>query len=366
MLKKALILLEDEFFLTSLSQSLENVASEELLITARSDPFSVLGQALGQYHLIIAASNYTSIEGIPLLQMMKEKAPATKFVILGKDENDLIRCEAYQAGAHLFFKQPWTKSAMDEVMENILLLMHSEKAQTFEDSPDSQTTLVEWIDWRCQQGATTQIEVTSSNHSGLIFIRFGDLWEATTENSTGLEALKEMLNWESPCFYESQPAQFLDRTIHQNLAQILLDMVHADEEEPPPLDLVQEKKQHGELLEAIDKFLKEDEEEDLLLLSQDTAFWRVDLARNVIEATETKYASNNIQSTFDVVKICGELAEEMEAAPARQATLFGRKHTQEILFHGNQVLHSIFPENMTTTTRQQILKDLHCSHDESL
>src|SRR5271170_4268609 len=107
MLRQALILSSNREYAQTLRSGLLKTEPAPL-VNIETDPLRAMQLAPQQYDLIILDATLDVMDGLQLLQFIKNQAPATKFIVVSDAADESARALAYQNGADFFIERPGT------------------------------------------------------------------------------------------------------------------------------------------------------------------------------------------------------------------------------------------------------------------
>src|SRR5271156_3366331 len=119
MLQQGLILTSLREYAQAMRQRLLELGNAQTRIDVELDALRAMQLAPQQYDLILLDSMLDAMDGLQLLLLMKQQAPATKFIIVSDLSDETSRAQAYQNGADFFLERPRTPEAFESAIEAI-------------------------------------------------------------------------------------------------------------------------------------------------------------------------------------------------------------------------------------------------------
>jgi CheY-like chemotaxis protein len=152
-----------------------------------------------QYDLILLDATLDLMDGLQLLQFIKNQSPATKFIVVNDTSDEGARAVAYQNGADFCLERPNTPEMFKLALDAILGLFKPGTAtQSFpEDQGTPTASLIDLIQTHCLSGDSVLLMVRGSVHSGDIFIYRGEVYHAQYPGRGGENAFREMIHWDN-------------------------------------------------------------------------------------------------------------------------------------------------------------------------
>jgi CheY-like chemotaxis protein len=153
------------------------------------------------YDLILIDNMLDSMDGLQLLQLMKQQAPATKFIVVSDTADENARADAYKSGADFFLERPCTPAAVNTAVEAISGLLKSGQDHLHlsgeQDGP--LVRIIDIVQTRCLSGDTVLLLVRGQTHSGDIFIHRGEVFHAQYPGKSGEAAFYDICQWDGGC-----------------------------------------------------------------------------------------------------------------------------------------------------------------------
>jgi CheY-like chemotaxis protein len=198
MLRQALILSSHrEYAQTMRSGLLKH--DGKILVNIETDGLRAMQLLPQQYDLILLDAMLDVMDGLQLLQFIKNQSPATKFVVVSDSTEESARAEAYQNGADFFLERPRTPESYSVALEAIqgLFKTGSVTGPLPRETGGLPVRLVDILQTHCLSGDSILLMVRGSQHNGDIFIYRGEIFHAQYPGRGGENALREMMNWDN-------------------------------------------------------------------------------------------------------------------------------------------------------------------------
>jgi len=198
MLQQALILTSNREYAQGMRQGLLKLGGPSTRVDVELDALRAMQLGTHQYDLILLDTVLDTMDGLQLLQMIKQQSPASKFVMVGDKVDETSRALAYQNGADFFLERPATPKALSLAMEAIKLLFKpgggEEPAE--KEAPVPVVSIRDIIQTRCLSGDSVLLQVRSQFQNGDIFIFRGEVFHAQYPGKSGEAAFRDMLQWD--------------------------------------------------------------------------------------------------------------------------------------------------------------------------
>jgi CheY-like chemotaxis protein len=238
MLRQGLILTSQREYAQMMRIGLLGLGDVDTRVDIELDAFRAMQLVPQQYALILIDAMMASMDGLQLLQLMKQQAPTSKFVIVSDAPDETSRAQAYQCGADLFLGRPQNPPALKKVLNDIRgLIKPTTSTQSLQQSDDEPVVrLIDVVQTCCLSGDSVLLLVRSKQFSGDIFIYRGEVYHAQYPGKSGEGALLDMAQWDDglvraktlklghvpPRTIETPYSKLLDRA--KNQGGLALDM----------------------------------------------------------------------------------------------------------------------------------------------
>ena len=379
MLRQALILSSHREYAQTMRQGLLKM-DPKVLVNIETDPLRAMQLDPQQYDLILVDATLDVMDGLQLLQFIKNQAPATKFVVVSDASDESSRAVAYQNGADFFLERPRTPEAFGLALEAIQGLYKPGKiTETLpEDRDNPLVNIVDMVQMHCLSGDSILLLVRSAELSGDIFIFRGEVYHAQYPGRGGENAFREMIRWNNgrvrikPIKLTQAPPRTIETPYRQ-----LLDTVEKAEGVAPELKL-----ESADLLVVASKpspdtsalaVMKEAPPRDdapkivfpdpALGARGDTplphvnSHWRIMLTGELLEGSQVAEPDRCAFITSFIYRKMADVAVALEVDYFNHMTLLG-PHLQQVLVADNLgVRHAVFDVPWTDeAAREQYVK----------
>ncbi len=380
-------------------------SGQQGMVNLETDPFRAMGLDASVYDLVILDLKLPGFDGSQLLLMLKNRAPKAKMIALGDANHEVERFQAVQNGADGFFMRPETPEDFQFAAGQVYQLLNPGpvgdsglSAKAGRGPSGEEVRLLDLASVECLSGNSTLLHVTSESNSGDIFVYNGDLYHAQCPNLTGVEAMKEMLNW-SPSELEVSTHKLTNippRTIDVPWQEILkappagevidrsreteplvmpdlsaLDSREEMEAEAPALDASQlpeiptfeearDSRQPNELstnqspyLTQTGSLVSPEERFDAPSL---ISYWSTDLMGQIMEGEKVGDHENASATTYGIYRQLADLAVALETDYFTRCTIYGPSYTCEVVADNLAIRQAVFEtESMEEEHRDQFV-----------
>jgi CheY-like chemotaxis protein len=197
MLHQALILTSHREYAQAMRQGLLKLGHARTRIDVELDAVRAMQLAPQQYELILLDTVMDTMDGLQLLQLIKQQSPASKFILVSDSADETSRAVAYQNGADFFLERPRTPKAFALALEAIQGLFKPNVVdEPLQDDGDAPVVnIADIVQMRCLSGDSVLLLVRSQFQSGDIFIFRGEIFHAQYPGKSGEAAFQDMLRW---------------------------------------------------------------------------------------------------------------------------------------------------------------------------
>jgi CheY-like chemotaxis protein len=198
MLHQALILTSHREYAQAMRQGLLKLGDAQTRVDVELDPLRAMQLATQHYDLVLIDKTLGTLDGLQLLQMIKQQMPASKFIIVSDSTDETSRALAYQNGADFFLERPANPDALALALEAIKgLFKSSAQGGAAKDEGDGKVVnIVDIIQVRCLSADSVLLMVRSQYQSGDIFIFRGEIFHAQYPGKSGEAAFRDMIRWD--------------------------------------------------------------------------------------------------------------------------------------------------------------------------
>jgi len=384
MLRQGLILTAHRDYAQAMRQGLLTLGNDKTRIDIELDALRAMQLVPQQYELIVLDTMLDAMDGLQLLVLMKQQAPAAKFILVSDVPGETSRAQVYQNGADLFLPRPRTPAALKKALHEIgsLLKQDADGQATDEDENGPLAQLIDVVQTRCLSGDSVLLVVRGKHQSGDIFIYRGEIFHAQYPGKSGEGAFYEMSHWDEglvriktlklnhvpPRTIETAYEKLLTRA--KNLGPLATDMrpstgelrIVSDEVtseasvpsvvlEAPPLE-------EGIEPPLTDHSLQSDiSTGGETPLPQVNVHWKVNLMGELVEGSQMADPQRCAFITYFIYRKLADVAVALEVDYFNHMTLMGT-HLQQVLVADNMgVRHAVFDSPWATEAiREQYVK----------
>jgi CheY-like chemotaxis protein len=376
-LTRALLLTAQRPYAHAMRQALVGIAEPGARLDVELDPLRAMEVKPQLYEIILLDARIDSLDGIQLLRLMKQQAPATKFILVSDASDETSRVQAYQNGADFFLRRPTTPEAISAALENIRALIPAR--MVLEEETEPRRPLLDLVKSRCAAGDSTLLLVQGSAESGDIFIHHGEVHHAQFPGRGGEAAFFEMAHWDDGMvrIKEMKLHHPPPRTIEAPIAD-LLARVGSAAALAPQMELPgrQNPAVAGTTPEAVREAPPLSAEQAASAFPAVTpagtgetqlpalnAHWKVNLMGELTEGSQVADVERCSFITYFIYRKLADVAVTLEVDYFSQVTLFG-PHLQQVLVADNLgVRHGVFDAAWTTEPKR--LQFIQWCHEQS-
>ncbi len=384
MLRQGLILTAQREYAQAMRTALLSLGDGKARVDIELDALRAMQIVPQQYDLILLDSMLDAMDGLQLLSLMKQQAPASKFIIVSDAPDETSRAQAYKNGADFFLKRPNDAATFKKSLEEIGLLLKQGLGDQILDKDDDavMSRIIDTVQTRCLSGDSVLLLVHGQHQSGDIFIHRGDIYHAQYPGKSGEGAFYEMCHWDGglvriktrklghvpPRTIETPYQKLLARA--KNLGPLTMDERPATGElrivsdEPVPgmsaSSVVQEAPPLEENTEA--SSVEGTPHADISTsgetpLPQVNAHWKVNLMGELVEGSQMGDPQRCAFITYFIYRKLADIAVALEVDYFNQMTLLGQ-HLQQVLVADNLgIRHAVFDAPWATEAqREQYVK----------
>ena len=370
MLHQALILTSHREYAQAMRQALLKLGDAQARIDVELDALRALRLPHQEYELILIDRILDAMDGLQLLLLVKQQAPASKFVMVGDSADEAARAAAYQNGADFFLERPATPEAFDLALDAIRSLFMPSHVDD-QLPPNAETPVVSIVDivqMRCLSGDSVLLQVRSQYQTGDIFIFRGEIFHAHYSGKSGEAAFHDMLHWNGglvrikavklthipPRTIEIPYRQLLEASEKPvadgpNIRQTGGGLFIVSGETPPDAtasSVIQEAPPRAEADPAY--FPAAPRPAGVTPLPQVNSHWKVSLSGELLEGSQVAEADRCAFITSFIYRKLADVAVALEVDYFAHVTLLG-PHLQQVLVADNMgVRHAVFDTLWTT------------------
>jgi CheY-like chemotaxis protein len=379
MLQQALILTSNREYAQAMRQGLLKLGDPRARVDVELDALRAMQLGTHQYELILLDTVLDTMDGLQLLQLIKQQSPVSKFVLVGDTADETSRAMAYQNGADFFLERPATPQAMELALVAIKGLFKPGTAEepAEKEAPVPMVSIRDIVQMRCLSGDSVLLLVRSQFQNGDVFIFRGEVFHAQYPGKSGEAAFRDMLLWDGGRvrIKAVKLTNIPPRTIEIPYRELLETLEHAGGLHAPTIGqggelyVVAENKPETKDLSVIQeappldaptpaffpdpRILAEGETP----LPQLNAHWKVNLSGELLEGSQVAEPDRCAFITSFVYRKLADVAVALEVDYFSHMTLFGPHLLQVLVANNLGVRHAVFDTAWTNEElRSQYVK----------
>ena len=372
MLLQGLILTQHREYAQAMRLGLLGLGDAQTRVDVELDSLRAMQLVPQQYELILLDVMLDAMDGLQLLLLFKQQAPATKFIIVSDAPDEISRAQAYQNGADFVLERPRTAEALRISLEAIRgLIERNLDTQSIPDTQDGVVTAIaDIVQTRCLSGDSVLLLVRSKHQSGDIFIFRGEVYHAQYPGKSGEAAFCDMMNWDEGQLrvralkLNHVPPRTIELPYRQLLAAAETTGALDSGLKPPTGELLVVSGERpletglpSAVLEApplTDAPLTESSRMPSLTVAGETpipavnSHWKINLMGELVEGSQIAEPDRCAFITYFIYRKLADVAVTLEVDYFSTLTLFG-PHLQQVLVADNLgVRHAVFDTAWTT------------------
>ncbi|HEY0256592.1 MAG TPA: response regulator [Candidatus Methylacidiphilales bacterium] len=385
MLRQGLILTSHREYAQTMRPALLTLGDEKTRVDIELDALRALQLVPHHYDLILLDRVLDAMDGLQLLQLMKQQAPSSTFVVISDTADETSRAQAYQNGADLFLKRPRGAVALKKALEEIATLFKKDSGDKIanEQEDGAIARIIDVVQTRCLSGDSVLLVVHGKHQSGEIFIYRGEIFHAQCPNKSGDGAFYEMSQWEGglvhvktlklshvpPRTIETHDQKLLDRA--KNLGPLISDSLPRTGQ---LVDVLDHKTSDAPVSNMMTEAPPLEEEESQAMLNEGllaphfsavgetplptvNVHWKVNLMGELVEGSQMADPQRCAFITYFIYRKLADVAVALEVDYFNHMILLG-SHLQQVLVADNMgIRHAVFDTPWTTEAqREQYVK----------
>jgi CheY-like chemotaxis protein len=373
MLSQALILTSRREYAQALRASLLSLGHAR--VDVELDALRAIQLVPKTYALIVLDLSMDAMDGLQLLLLLRQQAPASAFVVVGDADDETSRALAYQHGADLFLVRPGTPEAFQKAAVTVgaFLQPAAEEKSSADQEPLSRTADI--VQTSCLSGDSVLLHVRSESQSGDIFIHAGEIFHAQYPGKSGIAAFHKIVHWDGGMArigtlkIQHLPPRTIETPYRELLEKLdLVDALPGGDRLPlttalstlagetaaglPP-DLLSEAPPRPEA----ESFLARASARETTGLPPIEAHWKVDLMGNLVENSPGSDPDHCALLTNFIYRKLADVAVALEVDYFTHLTLWGPRYQQVLAADNLGVRHALFEAARTDESqREQYLK----------
>jgi DNA-binding response OmpR family regulator len=119
MLRQGLILTSHREYAHAMRLGLLGLGDVQTRVDVELDALRAMQLVPQQYDLVLIDNMLDAMDGLQLLQLMKQQVSTTKFIVVSDVADEASRADAYKSGADFFLERPRTPEALRLAIEAI-------------------------------------------------------------------------------------------------------------------------------------------------------------------------------------------------------------------------------------------------------
>ena len=371
MLHQGLILTSQREYAQAMRAGLVGLGDAQSRVDIELDALRAMQLVPQQYDLILLDVILDSMDGLQLLLLLKQQAPATKFVIVSDSPDETSRALAYQNGADFFLERPRSAKGLETALEAIKGLITRHKASgkmPANIQEEALSSISDIVQTRCLSGDSVLLVVRSKGQSGDIFIFRGEVYHAQYPGKSGEAAFYDMMHWDGGQLRikELKVSHVPPRTIETPYRQLLagadnagaLDAGLLPRTGDLPMAGGEASADSSVVLEAPPREAPPPAAENLLSVGAEdsgetpipalNSHWKINLMGGLVEGSQIGEPDRCAFITYFLYRKLADVAVTLEVDYFSTVTLFG-PHLQQVLVADNLgVRHAVFDTAWTS------------------
>jgi CheY-like chemotaxis protein len=227
---KLLLLDDDEQMLVLYQDLLQQLPSQPEVTVSNSGARAIALLESEPFSLLITDLRMPKMDGLQVLAIVRRKYPQLRIIVLTGVLDEEYRSRAYALGVDLFWHKPGSTEEFTLFKDCIESLLGREAASEGGFRGMQSKSLVDLIQLECLSQSSSVLRISQGAIEGKIWIKEGEIIDATTSDFKGDEAFKEILSWKTGNFEILPIEPDHVRTITNSSQGLLLDSAQAMDE----------------------------------------------------------------------------------------------------------------------------------------
>ncbi|NTV14679.1 MAG: response regulator [Desulfobulbaceae bacterium] len=225
MLKKILVVDDEEDILWSLKEFLVNKEQKTQVVTASSGEEALKELARGPVDLVVTDIKMPGMSGLDLLVEIKNRFPYISVIIMTAFPSTEFKREALLKGGMYFVEKPFDIKVLREKVREAL-----QDAGQFRGMLTG-ISLGDVIQIKCMSGVTAALRVTEGQRQGIIFFQKGEIIHALCDELDGEAAFYEIISFAHGHLDTVNIAELPERTIFLPYTAMLMEGARRQDEQ---------------------------------------------------------------------------------------------------------------------------------------
>ena len=226
MSERRILVVENEKILgRSIREHFEEMGRQYLVLSARSTDEAMVMLTKYPVDLVLSVhEDNKSIDGLELLRSIRERDITVRVVLVADETLEHDRTPALALGCANFLVRPVSEKRLFELAHHMLLPHQGFVGRVVG------MKLEDVIQMFCYRKDTTMITALNQESVGLIYVNEGGIVHAECDNMVGVDALFEILGWETGEFYSQVVFSVPDQTVFTDWQSLLMEGVRQKDE----------------------------------------------------------------------------------------------------------------------------------------
>ncbi len=229
--RKTVLLVDDDAQFLDILQSLAQSANGETwtVLAAETTALALEKLQSNQVDLIVVDLRMPVVDGVQFLQLIRNKYPHLKKIILSGHLDGSSRSAATKAGAELVLEKPITPEGFQNVLAALGELLRWQNEEGFRGVL-RRVGIEDVIQMECLNRASLVLEVKSPAVRGKIFLRKGELLHAECDGASGEAALQQLLSLAGGEFHHAAYVEPPMRTLQGSWEFLVMEAMRKRDE----------------------------------------------------------------------------------------------------------------------------------------
>jgi CheY-like chemotaxis protein len=218
---KILMLDDDDDWLDVCREFLGQLPSKPEIHTVSSGTRALALLDAQPFRLLICDLKMPRMDGLQVMAIVRRRFPDLRTVVLTGMDDDEFRSRAYALGVDLFWLKPEMQRNTQLFLDCIESLLGRLGGAGFRST--QRKSIMDIVQMECASHASSVLRFTSGSQVARLWIKEGELIDAEAAGTTGEQAFRRILQWDSGAF-ETLPAEpGHQRTISKSAEALLVE-----------------------------------------------------------------------------------------------------------------------------------------------